>query len=373
MGSLPFRLSGRGRSAFTLVELLVVIAIIGVLIALLLPAVQAAREAARRAKCSNNLKQLALGCHNFEDTYKTFPAGNVVRRGPPDNQLRHYDTWTVSILPFIEQNPLAQLWGPDIPNVIHPPNTFPPKPSAPTDMQRLRETKLEVMNCPSDPDQHILRNPASGPGESVYGRPLHITSNYRANAGTTFGGVNGFNTGNTTSGDTGGDRNWDDAWNNQARWIWVRKPEWRGPIYGVDLRCRTDNCTTDPAIMEPCRIAAITDGTSNTLMIGEYATRTQPDRKSFWAYAYTSYNLSCVTIAQSRTLIPDFLLCQVTPPTTNGNNQCKRAWGAFHAGRNMNFALADGSVRGVSPNIDIINVMPALGSIGGGEVIPGNF
>src|SRR5258708_5795846 len=88
------------RRAFTLVELLVVIAIIGVLVALLLPAVQAAREAARRMQCTNNLRQLSLSLHNFHDVYSTFP-----RQPSPAGNTGV--SWQCMVLPYIEQTNLA--------------------------------------------------------------------------------------------------------------------------------------------------------------------------------------------------------------------------------------------------------------------------
>jgi prepilin-type N-terminal cleavage/methylation domain-containing protein len=89
---------------FTLVELLVVIAIIGILVALLLPAVQAAREAARRTQCGNNLKQMGLALHNYESAFRVFPSGS---RSHADNNLWIWGhSWAVAILPFAEQNSL---------------------------------------------------------------------------------------------------------------------------------------------------------------------------------------------------------------------------------------------------------------------------
>lgn len=94
------------RRGFTLVELLVVIAIIGVMVGLLLPAVQAAREAARRMSCGNNLKQLGLALHNYHDTFQSFPMG--VRTGGSNGGWG--TSFYVRLLPFVEQQPLFDSW-----------------------------------------------------------------------------------------------------------------------------------------------------------------------------------------------------------------------------------------------------------------------
>lgn len=96
----------RQSPAFTLVELLVVIAIIGILVSLLLPAVQAAREAARRTQCSNNLKQLGLALHQYHDTNKYFPSGCRSHQQAPGWVWGH--SWAVAILPFVEQGSLYE-------------------------------------------------------------------------------------------------------------------------------------------------------------------------------------------------------------------------------------------------------------------------
>ena len=109
----------RKSQAFTLVELLVVIAIIGILIALLLPAVQAAREAARRSQCTNNIKQLALSLHNYPDVTKSFPAGSsaFTAGGDVPGYAPLNQSWITRLLPFVEQGAMeidmvtnATLW-----------------------------------------------------------------------------------------------------------------------------------------------------------------------------------------------------------------------------------------------------------------------
>ena len=125
----------RPTSAFTLVELLVVIAIIGILIALLLPAVQAAREAARRMQCANNLKQIGLGVHNYHDSHRTFPVIDY-----PEV------TWGTRILPFIEQSALYDEY--DMNTVAANYSTAPP---AALKNNQLIQTILPTYVCPSVP------------------------------------------------------------------------------------------------------------------------------------------------------------------------------------------------------------------------------
>jgi prepilin-type N-terminal cleavage/methylation domain-containing protein len=146
----------KNRKGFTLVELLVVIAIIGVLVALLLPAVQAAREAARRMSCGNNMKQLGIALHNYHDTYKTFPPDGIWHgnlRGQAsvgglgqDATTRSY-TWICLVLPFIEQQPLHDKINFSIPGWVQFVDST--GAGAPTP---LREISFPSLICGSDPE-----------------------------------------------------------------------------------------------------------------------------------------------------------------------------------------------------------------------------
>ncbi len=124
--SVMKRSLGRWRG-FTLVELLVVIAIIGILVALLLPAIQAAREAARRTSCNNNLKQIGIALANYHDTYKKFPPVAIFGKSVGSPQPAYNHTWCLMILPFMEQQPLydsvdllKRVWDQPIRNTVVP-------------------------------------------------------------------------------------------------------------------------------------------------------------------------------------------------------------------------------------------------------------
>jgi prepilin-type N-terminal cleavage/methylation domain-containing protein/prepilin-type processing-associated H-X9-DG protein len=356
------------RRGFTLIELLVVIAIIAILIGLLLPAVQKVREAAAMAQCKNNLKQLALAAMNYHDANGAFPAGSVCRQGTGAfaNSVSYYETWAISLLPYIEQDNLFKLWSPGIPNIA-------PDGVAGANFVAMRQTQVKVYNCPSDisagmgftpyrPDSgnDYRTNTANGPsGNGPFKNgpyPLFMPSTYRAVSGASYGGSDWW-TNPTHPDDGGSNENWDDA--SQIPALMAHFPGDRGVMHATDPATGTG----------PERIANITDGTSNTLMFGEYATKNTPGRRTFWAYAYTSYNQSLVTFNAPWTLQPDFAACAATP-NPSGNNQCKRAWGSFHTAGNLNFAFCDGSVHTISRSVDMLTVLPALATIAGGEVIP---
>jgi prepilin-type N-terminal cleavage/methylation domain-containing protein/prepilin-type processing-associated H-X9-DG protein len=154
---------------FTLVELLVVIAIIGVLIALLLPAIQAAREAARRKTCANNLKQYALGLHLYHDVHQSFPAGrsgpisSTASDGNPDTSRNH--TWgpAVYVLPFIEQESRYAQYTAVVTGAIH--SQIPPAfytSGIRAEYAEFFGTRIATFECPSDPE---VKNPGYADGQ----------------------------------------------------------------------------------------------------------------------------------------------------------------------------------------------------------------
>ena len=155
------------RRGFTLIEILVVIAIIGVLLALLLPAVQQAREAARRAQCTNNLKQLALALNNYERTHGAFPMAII---DVPEYVLNSC-SYLVPLLPYLEQQPLYNAYNMNL-NATMPGNTT------------VSGVNIGTIQCPSDPDAAVPVTINSFWDSSDYFSTQH--NSYVCNGGTWF-------------------------------------------------------------------------------------------------------------------------------------------------------------------------------------------
>lgn len=193
------------RCGFTLVELLVVIAIIGILIALLLPAVQAAREAARRSQCTNNMKQLGLALHNYHSANNCFPPGGISYgwnnwgvSATPDRDVKNLNG-LVLLLPFAENDPLYKQYdfrfaaGQRM-AIAPPPGGVPGSPSDPRFLQNIAQASQApaIFKCPSDtgnpiiPSEGATTNPVYAPAANAQG----VKTNYDFSQSTNDFSVN---------------------------------------------------------------------------------------------------------------------------------------------------------------------------------------
>ena len=300
----------RGRPGFTLVELLVVIAIIGILIALLLPAVQAAREAARRTQCTNKLKQIALGLHNYHDTHRRFPPGSIVSSSacPLPSSARRGAPWTVLLLPFLEDGPRYDEFDFN--------RTFAANGGEGSDFNRpMQERPNAKFQCPSDP------NASSD----------EPNSNYR--------GVQGGGAEAEASCVTG------------------------SASYG---RLFYDNGIL--FLNSQQRIADVLDGTSNTFMVGEsrwwFAVGQNPPWNTYFTWASSTRNAG----GSSHVEVVAAAVDPINNPLVDydpgqGPYSSHPAWalpvathtrcfGSWHPG-GCHFGLADGSIRFVSETIEL--------------------
>ncbi len=314
----------KAKTGFTLVELLVVIAIIGILVGLLLPAVQAAREAARRMQCSNNLKQLGLSIHNYESSFKVFPLGVLQTNMAAEFSFPRL-TWGIHVYPFIEQaavyNKFSFSLGLHNTMYLHPANS--------DGFDSLTAFVPPTMACPSD-----------GTGSTVYAHPgikPHVTA--KGNYGAFFGNIN------------------------------------KGAT-------RTQSAGHLPAAFDyrPVRFGSISDGTSNSMAFGEQLRGAVSDpassmRGSYW-YDFPG-GAWIFTFTGPNSPVPDNLRassCPVAERQPQLNQPCVPVNGSreFVASRSrhtggVQVAMCDGSVHFISDSIGL-SIWQAGGSISGGEV-----
>jgi prepilin-type N-terminal cleavage/methylation domain-containing protein len=338
----PVRIPGRG--GFTLIELLVVIAIIGILVALLLPAVQQAREAARRTQCKNNLKQYGLALHNFHDTRLRFPTSDDCGCGPwkenPEGMVQ--PSWQLVILPYMDQAPL---YNQTQSGIAHP--------NGVTSAGYLLLKPLPYLRCPSDPWE-----------------PGGLYTNYAASNGpqqlpqfcsSGSGAPSPFSQYATPDVSFPGDPTWGYT-SSQAFAGWGSS----SPL--------TDNrgiiIWSGSGGKGAVNIARITDGTSNTIMIGEYEPKYEerfPGSSSagtpvYGGYAgnWTGWFLATSTIIPINWPIDDTASCGYNTwggvaggdlAHAHDNFSVSSGFRSKHVG-GAHFTFADGAVRFLSQNID---------------------
>lgn len=332
----------RHRGAFTLVELLVVIAIIGVMVGLLLPAVQAAREAARRMSCSNNMRQMGLGLLNYESAYKKFPYA-VGRSGsieggsgiPGPTRVRNHKGW-MAVLPFIEQQNLYDLADMNYatgaytrPGAGTIGGPLPGQPGNPNDV--VVSTIVETFMCPSD----------TGPTHFIDTNSPH----YSISPGTTT--LRGAFT------------NYDFSVRRFADWspVWGEENPLDRRMFGLD---------------DSPRIRDLSDGTSNTVMVCETLRSVVNGVAQTWGYA--KWVGSGVDLGWWRG-INDRACCGWDSPPNARVQVANRLgeWstaGSLHPG-GAQFTFGDGSVKFLSDSTEIL-VLQRLASIGDGQVV-GNY
>jgi len=306
--------NGRSRRGFTLVELLVVIAIIGILVGLLLPAVQAAREAARRMSCQNNLKQLGLSLHNFESTYNRLPPGYLgSSRATPfelDGLNHQYYGLLVHLLPFMEQGNISNQFPVHLAkierlaasgeNLLWSATLTPALLSGSQQPWNLAQYRIPGFMCPSD---------AKTP--TVVWTRGHTRSN-SPTGGLTMTFWSGTSAGFLAVGRT--------------NYVGCHgRPDENGGIREGIFRNRSKT-----------RFGEVTDGLSNTLAIGETHGGVQA----------SSNNAPASWLWMSATTIPSS-----TSATWMPGQNSRTAFNSFHTGI-VQFAVGDGSVRGISTNID---------------------
>ena len=316
---------GRFRRGFTLVELMVVVAIIAILIALLLPAVQQAREAARRTQCRNNLHQLGIALHNYHDVARTFPLCTLTRFVPDTGH-----GFLVRLMPYLEMDNLHR--GLDLnESQVFAPNRI------------LAKQTIPVFLCPSDPDE---RDPYPGPF------PDDPSGTFVANWPTTnYEGVMGACTNSEKTLETG------------------------APLTLPWPHCGS-YCTD--GVMVPYKSTAIreiTDGTSNTLMIGERIYQ----KRSWLKGAYHQFDRDtkvCVSAAKNVkwpiNSPPDengyYVADPLAPSGATKDKLFNDLWfGSRHDGGAF-FLLADGSARFINENLDFA-LFQSLATRNGGEIV----